>query len=58
MLVRAYTYILAMGGDGLSAATRIAILNANYVRKRLEQYYPSASREAAMHECVLTHDLE
>ena len=58
MLVRAYTYILAMGGDGLSAATRIAILNANYVRKRLEQHYPSASGEAAMHECVLTHDLE
>ncbi|MGA2412264.1 MAG: aminomethyl-transferring glycine dehydrogenase subunit GcvPB [Candidatus Binataceae bacterium] len=58
ILVRAYTYILAMGGDGLAAASRLAILNANYVRKRLEAHYPSASAEPAMHECVLTHDLE
>jgi len=58
ILVRAYTYILAMGGDGLATASRLAILNANYVRKRLEAHYPSASTEPAMHECVLTHDLE
>jgi glycine dehydrogenase subunit 2 len=58
MLVRAYSYILAMGGDGLADASRIAILNAAYVRKRLAERYPSASAEPAMHECVLTHDLE
>jgi glycine cleavage system P protein (glycine dehydrogenase) subunit 2 len=58
MLVRAYTYILALGGDGLAAASRLAILNANYVRKRLESRYPSATPEPSMHECVLTHDLE
>jgi glycine dehydrogenase subunit 2 len=58
IIVRAYTYILAMGGDGLAAASRLAILNANYVRKRLAEHYPCASTEPSMHECVLTHDLE
>jgi glycine dehydrogenase subunit 2 len=58
MVVRAYAYILALGHDGLEQASRLAILNANYVRKRLEDCYPSASREPTMHECVLTHDLE
>jgi glycine dehydrogenase subunit 2 len=58
MLVRAYTYILELGGDGLAQASRHAILNAAYVRKRLEDHYPSATAEPAMHECVLTHDLD
>ncbi|MGH7864269.1 MAG: aminomethyl-transferring glycine dehydrogenase subunit GcvPB [Candidatus Binataceae bacterium] len=58
MLVRAYAYILALGGDGLALASRLAILNANYVRKRLETSFPSATTEPSMHECVLTHDLE
>jgi glycine dehydrogenase subunit 2 len=58
MLVRAYAYILALGHDGLTEVSRRAILNANYVRKRLEDLFPSASTEPSMHECVLTHDLE
>jgi len=58
MLVRAYAYILALGCDGLADASRRAILNANYLRKRLEDCFPSASPEPSMHECVLTHDLE
>src|SRR6516164_63635 len=36
MLVRAYAYILALGGDGLADASHAAIVAANYVRKRLE----------------------
>jgi len=58
MLVRAYTYILALGGDGLADASRNAIVAANYVRKRLEHCFPSASPQPSMHECVLEHDLE
>jgi len=58
MLARAYSYILALGGDGLEQASRLAILNANYLRKRLSPHYPSASPAPSMHECVLTHDLE
>ena len=58
MLVRAYAYILALGGDGLADASRLAILNANYVRARLKPRFPTASPAASMHECVLEHDLE
>lgn len=58
MLVRAFAYILALGHDGLTEVSRRAILNANYLRKRLEDHFPSASPEPSMHECVLTHDLE
>ncbi|MGH7814236.1 MAG: aminomethyl-transferring glycine dehydrogenase subunit GcvPB [Candidatus Binataceae bacterium] len=58
MLVRAHAYILALGGDGLAMASRLAILGANYIRKRLEDRFPSATPEPSMHECVLTHDLE
>jgi glycine dehydrogenase subunit 2 len=58
MLVRAYTYILALGGDGLEQVSRRAILGANYVRARLHQHFPNATGEPVMHECVLTHDLE
>ena len=58
MLVRAYAYIRALGSDGLRDVSRLAILNANYVRKLLDDRFPSASPEPSMHECVLTHDLE
>src|SRR5580704_13732920 len=49
MLARAYTYILALGGNGLADASRLAILNANYVRKQLEGKFPCASNEPSMH---------
>ncbi len=35
-----YAYIAMMGGEGLTEATKIAILNANYIKARLEPYYP------------------
>ncbi|XP_065618656.1 glycine dehydrogenase (decarboxylating), mitochondrial [Quercus suber] len=35
-----YTYIAMMGSNGLTEASKIAILNANYMAKRLENYYP------------------
>jgi glycine dehydrogenase len=39
LLVITYGYLLMMGGEGLTAATRYAILNANYMRARLENHY-------------------
>ena len=54
VLVRAYAYILSMGGDGLRLATRMAILNANYLRARLEPTYHLAEREPCLHECVFS----
>ena len=40
VLVRAYAYLLRMGGDGLTQASEDAVLNANYLRTRLERLYP------------------
>jgi glycine dehydrogenase subunit 2 len=54
MLVRAYAYILAMGGDGLAEATRMAVLSANYIRRRLEDVYQLAYPGICMHECVFS----
>jgi glycine cleavage system P protein (glycine dehydrogenase) subunit 2 len=52
--VRALAYILAHGGDGLKRATLDALLNANYLRKRLEPYYDIAYPAPSMHECVFS----
>jgi glycine dehydrogenase subunit 2 len=54
VLVRAYAYILALGGDGLEDVSRMALLNANYLRKKLEKTYQLAYNEPCMHECILT----
>ncbi len=43
-----------MGAPGLEEVSRNAILNANYVRKRLEGHYPIPYNRACMHEVVLS----
>jgi glycine dehydrogenase subunit 2 len=57
MLVRAYAYIKALGGDGLTQATAMAVLNANYLRVRLQETYQLAYPGVCMHECVLSDKL-
>lgn len=54
ILVRAYAYTLSLGGDGLEEASRMALLNANYIRKKLEKTYHLAYNEPCMHECIFT----
>ncbi len=54
ILVRAYTYIRALGRDGLRHVSENAILGANYVRKRLEPYYPIPHNRVCMHEFVIS----
>ncbi len=54
MLVRAYTYIRTMGADGLRAVSENAVLNANYILKRLEGHYDAAAPGPCMHECVFS----
>jgi glycine dehydrogenase subunit 2 len=54
MLVRAYTYIRTMGGDGLRAVSENAVLNANYILKRLADHYDPATPGYCMHECVVS----
>jgi glycine dehydrogenase subunit 2 len=54
MLVRAWTYIRTMGAEGLRAVSDDAVLNANYVMRRLERDYDVAAPGPCMHECVLS----
>ncbi len=51
-LVRAYTYICLMGGDGLQEASEIAVLNANYVKKALEDTLDFPHGGSFLHEFV------
>ncbi|MDE3216720.1 MAG: aminomethyl-transferring glycine dehydrogenase [Gemmatimonadota bacterium] len=49
-------YIDMMGGEGLTRATKLAILNANYVARRLEPHYPVLYKGAnggVAHECII-----
>ncbi|HKI70819.1 MAG TPA: aminomethyl-transferring glycine dehydrogenase subunit GcvPB, partial [Verrucomicrobiae bacterium] len=51
-----WVYIAAMGAAGLTEATKVAILNANYIAKRLEKYFPTLYRGHGgliAHECIL-----
>jgi len=52
MLVRAYTYILAMGGDGLTQASLDAVLSANYLRNEVRGVLDMPHDGACMHEFV------
>jgi glycine dehydrogenase subunit 2 len=54
ILVRAYAYVARLGGEGLAEATRLAVLNANYVRTRLRGTYHLPYETPSLHECVFT----
>jgi glycine dehydrogenase subunit 2 len=54
MLIRALAYILANGPDGLRQTTEDAVLNANYIRKKLEDVYELPYKTASMHEVVFS----
>jgi len=53
VLVRAYTYIRTLGAEGLREVSEAAVLNANYVRVKLQKIYPLAVDRTCMHEFVL-----
>ena len=56
ILVISWMYIAMMGAEGLTEATKVAILNANYIAKRLESFYPVLYRGKnglVAHECIL-----
>lgn len=52
--VRAYTYIRTMGPDGLKQVTENAVLNANYLMRRLAPYYDLPYNTHCKHEFVLS----
>jgi glycine dehydrogenase subunit 2 len=53
MFVRAWTYIRTLGAAGLKEVSEIAVLNANYLRVKLQGTYPAAYDRTCMHETVL-----
>ena len=57
MLVRAYTYIRTLGARGLREVSEYAVLNANYLRVKLQGTYPVAYDRPCMHEVVLKGQL-
>jgi glycine dehydrogenase len=56
ILTISWMYIRMMGADGLKRASEIAILNANYIAKRLDPYFPvlfKGKRGLVAHECIV-----
>jgi glycine dehydrogenase len=56
ILTISYLYMLMMGGEGLTRASEIAILNANYIATRLDAHFPVLYRNAkgrVAHECIV-----
>jgi glycine dehydrogenase subunit 2 len=58
MFVRALAYIMANGCDGLKQTTEDAVLNANYIRKKLEGVYDLPYKTPTMHEVVFSDRLQ
>ena len=54
VIVRAYTYMLMLGREGLKRTSDNAVLNANYVRVKLREYYDLPYDRTCMHECVFS----
>ncbi len=56
VLIKALTYLLEMGADGLKKATEFAVLNANYIRENLKSTYELPYKTRTLHEVVFSED--
>jgi glycine cleavage system P protein (glycine dehydrogenase) subunit 2 len=54
MHVRALCYILANGPEGLKEVSEVAVLNANYIRARLKEYFELPYQSPTLHEVVFS----
>jgi glycine dehydrogenase subunit 2 len=54
IVLRAYVYILMLGKEGLRRVAETAVLNANYVRRKLRGHYRPAVDQICKHECVFS----
>ncbi|MFA5095882.1 MAG: aminomethyl-transferring glycine dehydrogenase subunit GcvPB [Candidatus Omnitrophota bacterium] len=54
VVLKAYAYMLILGKEGLTQAAEAAVLNANYCRARLKDYYDLPFDKSCMHECVFS----
>ncbi|WPC42162.1 aminomethyl-transferring glycine dehydrogenase subunit GcvPB [Clostridium sp. JS66] len=53
VIVKAYSYVLTMGAEGLKKASDIAVLNANYIKGKLKNYYNQPIDSICKHEFVM-----
>ena len=58
MHVRALSYILSHGADGLKQVAEDAVLSANYILAKLKNYYHVPFKGNCMHECLLTDKIQ
>ncbi|MEE4364777.1 MAG: aminomethyl-transferring glycine dehydrogenase subunit GcvPB [Desulfotignum sp.] len=58
VMVKAYAYILSMGAQGLLDASRLAVLNANYIKESLKDTLNLPYDRPCMHECVFNDALQ
>ncbi|MCF0136331.1 MAG: aminomethyl-transferring glycine dehydrogenase subunit GcvPB [Lachnospiraceae bacterium] len=56
VVVRALTYMMTLGKEGIPEASKNAVLNANYMMNQLKDLYTMAYDEVCMHEFVMTLD--
>ncbi|MFZ1955156.1 MAG: aminomethyl-transferring glycine dehydrogenase subunit GcvPB [Desulfobacterales bacterium] len=54
VMLRAYSYILSLGPDGLKKASQLAVLNANYIKEKLKGTFHLPHDRPCMHECVFS----
>lgn len=54
MMIRAYTYLLSLGKEGVCKVGEYAVLNANYLRHKLKKYYDIPYGKTCMHEFVIS----
>lgn len=54
IMVRAWAYLKVMGRDGLSEASKMAIVNANYIKRKLQDIYDLPYKNETMHEVVFS----
>jgi len=58
VIVRALAYILSLGPDGIREIAEMAVLNANYIRKSLENDYHLKYTTPTLHECVFSDKVQ
>ncbi|MEI7590352.1 MAG: aminomethyl-transferring glycine dehydrogenase subunit GcvPB [Deltaproteobacteria bacterium] len=58
VLIKAYSYILSMGGENLKKASQLAVLNANYVKESLRGTFHLPYDKPCMHECVFSDKIQ
>ena len=58
VMIRAYSYIMSMGPDGLKKASQLAVLNAAYIKDNLKGTFHLPYDRPCMHECVFSDKLQ